>query len=219
LSGASYTPPQGDLYSIGVTIIGCNFRGQTTEIYADTQSRNIVARSNTKSDGSSNYSNTIQYINFVDNGSYNQIEDSVVAGVNTTLQKSVNQTLANNTETAVTWASERYSGGFDMWKPATSTINLYVPAGAKRVRLSAGIRYGVTSGDFILKIKDQANFSWARDSRYASAGVGAGVSIISPIIDVTASSVSSFYVTAQQSTGGNLDIIEDRATYFTLEVL
>jgi hypothetical protein len=219
LSGSGYTPAQGILYSIGVTILGCNFRGQATEIYADTYSRNIVARSNTKSDGSSNFSNTIQYINFVDNGSYNQIEDSVVVGVNTTVQKTVNQTLANNSETAVVWASERYSGGFDIWRPATSTSNLYVPAGAKRVRVSAGIRWGVAGGDFILKIKDQSNVSWARDNRYASAGVGAGVTIISAIIDVTASGVSSFYVTAQQSTLNPLDIVADAATYFTLEVL
>jgi hypothetical protein len=203
--------------SFANVITGNNFRnaGNTNiEVVAGSQT---IANSNTVSDGTN--AGQLIITDFTSGINTNQLWRTVMPGVNATVQKTVNQTLTTGSEVPVIWASERYSGGFDIWKPATSTSNLYVPAGAKRVRVSAGIRWGTAGGDFILKIKDQSGNSWARDNRYASAGIGAGVTIISSIIDVTASGVSSFFITAQQSTGGNLDIVADAATYFTLEVL
>lgn len=62
----------GGLSCIAVTIIGNVFRGPTTDIYADTGTRRIVAQNNVRNDSDS--AMTVVYMTTTDNGSSNNIQ-------------------------------------------------------------------------------------------------------------------------------------------------
>jgi hypothetical protein len=230
LTGATIAPFQnatfgadfagGTLWSTAVSFIGNAFRGATTDIIATSQSSNIIARSNTVSD--SNFSNSVEYLTTTDDGDDNQIEKSVVVGVNTTLYLNSNQTYTDGTEASVLWYDERYTGGFGIWNSGNPT-RINVPAGAKRVRVSAGAYWEAsTDGQFVAKIKDSAtpSNSWARDNRYGTNASGASsCTLITPIIDIAATGITYFELFLTQTTGDDLDLLASQATYFTLEVL
>lgn len=211
----------GTLSSIAVNIISNNFRGPTTDITAATDSTNIVARGNVRADAASNYSETIAYLTTSDSGTYNQIEKAVIVGVNGTLYRTSDQTgIADNTETDVIWQAERYTAGFGIWDSGNNT-RINVPSGVKRVRVSAGINWdSSTDGEFITKIKDNSGNEWAIDNRKGTTTSGTGsCTVVTPIIDIPATSITYFKVAVTQITGGTLDLKASYATYFTLEVL
>jgi hypothetical protein len=209
----------GTLWSTAVIIIGNSFRGPTSaDILATADSSNIVARSNNRSDD--NFSNSIAYLTTTDNGDDNQIEKSVVVGVNGTLYRTSVQTFTNSSETPVTWQAERYDGEFGIWNAGNPT-RLNVPSGVKRVRVSAGTYWEASAdGQFVAKIKDNSGNSWARDNRYGTNTNGTGsATMITPIIDIPSTGITYFELFLTQTTGGDLDLQASQATYFTLEVL
>jgi len=175
----------------------------------------IIANSNTESDGT-----TAGNLLISDSGTNNQIWRTVMVGVNASLYLTSVQTYSNGTEASVTWDDERYTGGFGIWNAGTPT-RINVPSGARRVRVSAGAYWEAsTDGQFVAKIKDNAGNSWARDNRYGTNANGTGsCTLITPIIDIAATSITYFELTLTQTTGGDLDLQASQATYFTLEVL
>ena len=220
LTGAT-VGTHGTLSSIAVNIISNNFRGATTDITAATDSANIVARGNVRADAASNVSETVVYLTTSDSGTYNQIEKAVIVGVNGTLYRTSDQTnIADNTETDVIWQAERYAAGFGIWDSGNNT-RINVPSGVKRVRVSAGINWdSSTDGEFITKIKDNSGNEWAIDNRKGTTTSGTGsCTVVTPIIDIPATSITYFKVAVTQITGGTLDLKASYATYFTLEVI
>lgn len=141
-------------------------------------------------------------------------------GIQASLYLTSDQEYSDGTEATVSWDAARFSDGLGIFDGGNPT-RINVPAGAKRVRVSAGAYWEAsTDGQFVAKIKDNAGNSWARDNRYGTNANGTGsCTLITPIIDIAATSITYFELTLTQTTGGDLDLQASQATYFTLEVL
>jgi hypothetical protein len=197
-------------------IVSNNFRNAgSTNIEVASNVTQVIANSNTASDGTSSTNLIIS-----DSGLNNQIWRTVMAGVNSSLylDSGSPQTYSNNTEAAVTWSGERYSGGFGIWNASTPT-RINVPSGARRVRVSAGTSWDASGdGQFVARIRSNSGTNWAKDNRYGTASNGSGsATLITPIIDV--GSITYFELYLIQVTGSNLNLFGTNATYLTLEVL
>ena len=193
-----------------------NFRNAgSTNVEVGSGVTQVIANSNTASDGTTSTNLIIS-----DSGTNNQIWRTTMIGVNSSLylDASSPQTYSNNTEAAVTWSGERYSGGFGIWNASTPT-RINVPSGARRVRVSAGTSWDASSdGQFVARIRSNSGTNWAKDNRYGTTSNGSGsATLITPIIDVGSTTYFELYLI--QVTGSNLNLFGTNATYLTLEVL
>ena len=193
-----------------------NFRNAgSTNVEVGSGVTQVIANSNTASDGTTSTNLIIS-----DSGTNNQIWRTTMVGVNSSLylDASSPQTYLNNTEAAVTWSGERYSGGFGIWNAGTPT-RINVPSGARRVRVSAGTSWDASSdGQFVARIRSNSGTNWAKDNRYGTTSNGSGsATLITPIIDVGSTTYFELYLI--QVTGSSLDLFGANATYLTLEVL
>lgn len=193
-----------------------NFRNAgLTNVEVGSGVTQVIANSNTASDGTTSTNLIIS-----DSGTNNQIWRTTMVGVNSSLylDASSPQTYLNNTEAAVTWSGERYSGGFGIWNAGTPT-RINVPSGARRVRVSAGTSWDASSdGQFVARIRSNSGTNWAKDNRYGTTSNGSGsATLITPIIDVGSTTYFELYLI--QVTGSSLDLFGANATYLTLEVL
>ena len=161
----------------------------------------------------------------VDNGTNNQLWRLPLfsTGINGTLTRINAQSIPNNTETAITWETQRFASSYGIWNSGTPT-RINVPTNAKRMRLTAGIFWDTNSStELAVKIKDQSGNVWARDGRVSGSSGDLGLNpgsctLTTPIIDKAVSSVSYFEVFVWQLSGGALDVRASHGTYLSLEI-
>ena len=156
--------------------------------------------------------------------------ESVVNRSYTMVYLGANQTVPTGVETKLEWAYAKDNSA-NAWTASPAPINqrLYVPAGAKQIRVTLGFRTSPNAaGSYrIYKIK----YSAAPDEVCAtflghpnaagSAGTSGTIqSSILNVSDLTNGSSTFFYATFEQNTGGNLDVWGDSGdTYFQIEVI
>lgn len=141
----------------------------------------------------------------------------------------------NGVEAAVAF-SAAWTNDLAIWSGGNPT-RLTVPAGAKKVRVTAGIRWaadGSGTGYRSVKIKSNngagtypLNTTWAADQKPADtvAAVSGSCAIMTGIIDVA--NIQYFTVTAEQTSGGALNIVGNAGafpsagggTFFQMEVI
>lgn len=143
------------------------------------------------------------------------------------LYRSSNQAIPTGVETDVEWtgAYTDDNGAFSLTDPELLTV----PTGARRVRITCGIRWEASAAGTYRFIKIKSNNSavpyplnsvWASDFRGPDTGIAPGSSctLTTPIIPVE--NITNFLVTAAQDTGGNLNILGNHGgTYFQMEVI
>lgn len=146
----------------------------------------------------------------------------------TMVYRGSNQSIPNLAETDIVWVAANYNGA-NAWSNANPE-RLYVPSGAKKVRLSFNFRwaYNATGTRRIIRIKTSGGAIpvWATFAG-APAGIvgafGTSGSLTTPIIkvsDLPSGSAGYFYVTAEQDSGGALDIYGNfEHTNFQIEVI
>lgn len=154
--------------------------------------------------------------NYTDSGTNNILEGSV-AGSSTGVYLGSPQSVSNSTETTVSWTTALTPSQFGMWSSGANQDKLYIPTGAKKVRLTANLRWDVASngGQREIKIKDNTGEVWASSSIAAYYG---DQSITTPIIPVAAG-MTYFFVTAWQAPFTSLNLRGVKGTNFTLEVI
>lgn len=147
----------------------------------------------------------------------NNILEGSIAGAATTVYLNSAQTIASGSETAISWTTALTPSQFGIWSISDPT-KLFIPAGAKKVRLTANVRWdtGTVGAYKEIKIKDD-NFSevWASSSVATYYG---DQSITTPIIPVAAN-MHYFTLTAFQSSGFSTSVRGVKGTNFTLEVI
>lgn len=119
------------------------------------------------------------------------------------------QTIANATETNVSWTAADCND-VNMWSVSSPTL-ISMPSGVgTRVQLTTTIRWntGSTGWGMVVKIKDNSGNIWAQYDGTASSPGGnlPSCTITTPVISLTANSISSFTVTVYQNSGGTLPL-------------
>lgn len=143
--------------------------------------------------------------------------------------RGTNQTVSTGVETDIIWQNVT-SNAANAWN-VTNPTRLYVPAGAKKVRLSFNFRiaYSTSGTKRIMRLKASGGFVpvFATFSGSPSGGIpgsfGLASTITTPILkvsDLPDGSSGYFYVTFEQDSGGNLDIYGNQDhTNFQIEVI
>lgn len=147
----------------------------------------------------------------------------------TLVYRGTNQTVTSGVETDIIWQNVTHNGA-NAWDSLTPT-RLYVPAGAKRVRLSANFRmaYSTAGTKRIIRLKASggpvpvfATFSGS-PSGGIPASFGLASTITTPILkvsDLPDGSSGYFYLTFEHDAGGTLDIFGNQDhTNFQIEVI
>lgn len=147
----------------------------------------------------------------------NNILNGSVAGAITVAYLNVAQTIPSGVETPVNWNNTLAAPQFGMWNGANPS-RLVVPTGAKKVRLTANVRWDtvVTGGYREIKLKDNTGVVWSASSIAAYRG---DQSITTPVIYITAGSPTYFELTAFQNVGYSVDLRGVVGSNFTLEVI
>jgi parallel beta-helix repeat protein len=143
--------------------------------------------------------------------------------------RGTNQTVTSGVETDIIWQNVTNNGA-NAWNAGTPE-RLYVPAGAKRVRLSANFRiaYSTSGTKRIMRLKASggsvpvfATFSGS-PSGGIPASFGLASTITTPILkvsDLPDGSSGYFYLTFEHDAGGTLDIFGNQDhTNFQIEVI
>jgi hypothetical protein len=140
-----------------------------------------------------------------------------------------NQTVASASEVKIDWANAKDNSA-NAWTAAPAPLNqrLYVPAGAKRVRVTLGFRITPSStGNYrVFKIKYSASPDEVASTFLgvpAAGTVGTSGTIQTSILnvaDLTNGASTFFYATFEHDASTTLDIFGDSGdTYFQIEVI
>jgi hypothetical protein len=152
-------------------------------------------------------------------------------GIQCSLYLTAAQTIVSGTEPAVNWSATRYNdsfasavNGYTMWVSSTPE-RIYVPPGARRVQLFAGVFWATPSvgTQFQVKIKDNSGNSWIRDSRYSISGVGGGnftgATAIIDVLENQTNPITYFFMTVFQNSGSDLNVNASQGTFLCMNVL
>ena len=147
----------------------------------------------------------------------------------TLVYRGTNQTCSSGVETDIIWQNVTNNGA-NAWSVGTPE-RIYVPAGAKRVRLTANFRmaYSTAGTKRIIRLKASggsvpvfATFSGS-PSGGIPASFGLAATISTPILkvsDLPSGSAGYFYLTFEHDAGGTLDIFGNQDhTNFQIEVI
>lgn len=123
--------------------------------------------------------------------------------------RSTNQTIGNNSATAMSWDTEVYDTG--AWHDGGAATRLTVPAGVSKVRVGGGLNWnsaggGSTPRNLIIK-KNGSGFA-GQPSQVENMGATDGfvpMNVVSGPIDVTPGDYFELY--ALQVSGGSLDVV------------
>lgn len=149
----------------------------------------------------------------VDNGSNNSIVN-LLAGKGALAKLNTDASTSNNSEADVSWDSVGYDD-FAIWSGSNPT-RLTVPAGVKRVRLTAAVRWNSNSnGRRTVKIKQNGGAVWAADDR-SSPDTG-DCAVATPVLSVSPGNY--FYVAVTQTSGGSLSVRAVDGTSFSMEIV
>lgn len=134
------------------------------------------------------------------------------------LNKTVNQPLAHQTRTNLTWQNAVYdTDGF--WKLATPD-RITIPSGVKKIRLQSNVVYNSSSsvGDRFTGMKKN-NTYFTGSGNISLSGGSRSANIVSAVINVVEGDY--FIIWAEQLSGGTLDVLTDSgySTWFALEVI
>ena len=155
------------------------------------------------------------------------IEAKILNSV-TLVYRGSNQSIPNNAETTISWLNANNNSA-NAWSIANPD-RIYVPAGAKLVRVSCNFRwaYNATGTQRVIKLKASGgSVPVFATSAVGPAGIpasfGTSSYLSTPIIkvsDLPDGSSGYFYVTATQDSGGALDIFGNfEHTNFQIEVI
>ena len=193
VTGLSVGAP--DTSIIGNTIADC-----TTGI--SSAASNVVARNNVFKSVTTKYSGSV-------------LRDLSGALV----KRATAQTIANNTDTALSFTTETYDIYPDYYASAQPT-RFTVPSGVDYVRLSCSVAWtgGATGSKRIAKIGKNGSFGydgllWIEQPSCDWQRVTA----ISPVIPVVAGDYFELFV--NQNSGGNLDVQGGANTWFSIEAI
>lgn len=118
------------------------------------------------------------------------------------------QNITQNSETPVIWTAVRFDDA-SFWSGGAPAL-ITVPAGAKRIQLTANFRWNTTTPGFNMfaKIKDSAGITWATTTVVASCPGSnfPNVSLTTPVIDLANAPATNYFLTAFQDTSGALAV-------------
>lgn len=157
---------------------------------------------------------------------YNGAEASVSNGNSTNIQQvwvgktsmaclNADQSIANSTETFVSWNTTRFND-LSMWS-GVAADRISIPTGVRKVRVTAGCVWDSSAvGQRRLRIVGSDGNAWAQSQLGAS---GFDAENISVTLDVAALAITYFRATVTQTSGGNLNLLNKPATFLQVEIL
>lgn len=155
---------------------------------------------------------TINATNIYKNG-------SLVSGVRGALvYLTANESIANNTVTAIPWDAESYDTD-GIWTSGSAT-RLTVPSGVTKVRLSSSANFAAnaTGQRQVLIYKNGAAFIGMPDNLFAALASGA-FTAFAQSATVTVVAGDYFEANVWQTSGGALNVTNGEQTWFAMEIL
>lgn len=212
-----------------ISVLGNQFSGSSPQLWLSSGTTKSLYRSTTLNSQYAPSGPTTDAI--VDSGTNNIVESSL-KGVATTVWLNANQSVAVGAEPEVVWTTALVPSQFGIWSSSVNPSHLTVPTGARKVKLTANIRWATgASGTRIIKIKAHPAAGGVDEvfaaSQTFTAGSGSDVgddSISTGVIPVCYSDgtpLYSYFVVTASFVGGAspIDIRGVFGTNFSIEVV
>lgn len=210
-----------------ISVLGNRFIGSTPQLWLSSTTTRSLYRDSVLEPA---YSITPTDV-VSDLGSNNIVETSV-AGVSTTVYRTSNQSIAVGAEAEVVWTTALVPSQFGIWSSAVNPSHLTVPTGARKVKLTANIRWASgSSGTRIVKIKGHPypsgvdevfaasqGFTSATGSDLGDDSIATGVI---PVCQADGTRIYDYFVVTVAFVGGSspIDVRGVAGTNFSIEVV